>query len=116
MKERNLFKISLVGSILGIVILWLAASQIELSESMISQIDGVPEGDEVLVKGVVTKVTDTEKVAFLDISQEEIKSVTVVLFKDEDVDLAEGDYVEIEGTVEDYEGEREIIANKVEVK
>ncbi|MBW2963301.1 OB-fold nucleic acid binding domain-containing protein [Candidatus Woesearchaeota archaeon] len=116
MKERNLFKISLIGSILGIVILWLVSSQIELSESMISKIDSVPEGDEVLVKGVVTKVTDTEKVVFLDVSQEEIKSVTVVLFKDGDVSLAAGDYVEIEGTVEDYEGKREIIGNKVEVK
>jgi len=116
MKERNLFKISLIGSILGIVILWLVASQIELSESMISRIDDVPEGDEVLVKGVVTRVTNTEKVVFLDVSQEEIKSVTVVLFKDEDVSLMVGDYVEIEGTVEDYQGEREIIGNKVEVK
>ncbi|MCK4589940.1 MAG: OB-fold nucleic acid binding domain-containing protein [Nanoarchaeota archaeon] len=116
MKERNLFKISLIGAVLGIVILYLIASEISLSESMISRIDDLPEGETVLVKGVVKRVTNVEKVAFLDVAQEEIKTITVVLFKDRDVELSEGDYVLIEGTTEDYEGKKEIIGNKVEVR
>ena len=98
MKEKSLFKISLIGSVLGVIILWLASSQMGLSEKMISQIDDVPEGDEVLVRGVVTRFVEKEKVAFIEVSQEEIKDVTVVLFKDADpIDLSEGDYVEVEG-------------------
>ena len=117
MKERNLFKISLIGSVLGEIILWLASSQMGISEKMISQIDDVPEGDEILVRGVVTRYVEKERVAFIEVAQEEIKEVTVVLFKDSDLyDLSEGDYVEIEGSIEDYEGKREIIGNRVEVK
>lgn len=116
MENRNLYKISLIGGILGIVILYLVASEISLSESMISKIDDLPEGESVLVKGIVERVTNTEKVAFLEISQEEIKKTTVVLFKDKDVELEAGDYVLIEGTTEDYEGKKEIIGNKVEVR
>jgi len=116
MRERSLFKISLIGGIVGVVILYLVASELALDKSLISKIDGVPEGNEVLVQGVVERVTNTEKVAFLEVAQEEVKSVTVVLFKDSDIELSAGDVVEIEGTVEDYEGKKEIIGNKVEVK
>jgi len=55
-------------------------------------------------------------VAFLDVAQEEVKSVTVVLFKDSDIEISEGDIVEVEGSIEDYLGKREIIGNRVEVK
>lgn len=116
MKERNLFKISLIGSIVGLVILWLISTQMGLSESPIDQIDDIPEGEEVLIRGVLTKIGGNEKVAFLDVAQEKIESVTVVLFKDSDVELSVGDYVEVEGTVEDYLGKKEIIGNQIEVK
>jgi len=35
------------------------------------------------------------------------------LFKDSEIFLEEGDYVEVTGTVEDYNGKKEVIANKV---
>jgi len=111
-----LLKISLMGAIVGIVILFLVASEIELSETQISQIDSLPEEEEVLVRGLLTRVTNREKVAFLEVAQEEIKEITVVLFKDREIKLNEGDYVEIQGNVEDYQGEREIIGNRVEIK
>ena len=83
---------------------------------MISKIDDLPEGETVFVKGVVQRVTNIEKVAFLEVAQEEVKTMTVVLFKNKDVILSPGDYVLIEGTTEDYEGKKEIIGNKVEVR
>lgn len=116
MKEKSLFKISLIGAVIGIVILFLVASEIELSEIQISRIDSVPEEEEVLVRGLVTRVTDRDKVAFLEVAQEEVKEITVVLFKDREIELEQGDYVEIQGSVEDYQGEKEIIGNRVEIK
>ena len=37
----------------------------------------------------------------------------MVLFKESNLNLQQGDYVEITGTVEDYEGQKEIIGSKV---
>ena len=116
MKERVLFKISLIGAVLGVLILYLVSLQSGLDESLISELGNFDDEDDVKIVGVVTRVTEKEKVAFLEVAQEEVKSITVVLFKDENISLVEGDYVEIEGSLETYRGEKEIIGNKVEVK
>ena len=116
MKERNLFKISLIGAVLGVLTLYFISLQMDVGERSIGELDGVKDDQDVKVIGVVKRIGGTDKVAFLEIAQEEVKTVTVVLFKDENVSLVEGDVVEIEGSVETYRGEKEIIGNKVEVK
>lgn len=108
--------ISLAGAVVGIVILYFVSSGLEIKESLINQLDSVPDGDEVLVRGVVKAVTNKDKVAFLEVAQEEVKTVSVVLFKDDNISLAVGDYVEVEGTTETYLGKKEIIGSRVEVK
>lgn len=111
-----MYIICLMGTIVGIVILYFVSSGLEIKESTISQLDNGADGDEVLVRGVVKQITNKDKVAFLEVAQEEVKTVSVVLFKDENVSLAVGDYVEVEGTTETYLGEKEIIGSRVEVK
>lgn len=116
MKEKTLFKISLVGAILGVLILYLVSLQGSIEDKTISELNEVEDEDDVKIAGLVKRVTDTEKVIFLELAQEEVKTITVVLFKDKNISLAEGDIVEIEGSVETYKGEKEIIGNRVEVK
>ncbi|MFH1682262.1 MAG: OB-fold nucleic acid binding domain-containing protein [Candidatus Woesearchaeota archaeon] len=111
MEEKNLLKIAIFVSLTGLLLLFFLSSWTGLDP--VASLEGIAEEEEVLVAGVVGKVSDQETVLFLEILNEKVEKTEVVLFKEEDVFLSEGDYVEITGTVEDYEGKKEIIANKV---
>jgi len=58
-------------------------------------------------------VVNMEKVSFLKVAQEKTEVVSIVLFKEEDINLEKGDYVEVIGEIEEYEGKNEIIGNLV---
>ena len=111
MEEKTLLKISLLVCLAGLLGLYFVSSG--MNPAVSSNLDSVENEEEVMVKGVLSKVTDTDKVAFLEVSNEKIETVTVVLFKDSEINLVEGDYVEILGTVEEWKGDKEIIGNKV---
>jgi DNA/RNA endonuclease YhcR with UshA esterase domain len=83
---------------------------IDLADSNIKDI----KADEfVKIKGIVESVNEREKVAFVNIIQPE--QIEVVLFKDkENLDLQTGDYVEVSGKSEVYNGEMQIVASVVE--
>lgn len=83
MNEQLLLKIALVSAILGLIVLFLITQRIELSQTQINKIDHVNE--DVLVKGVVTRVTDKGNLAFLEITKPE--KITVVVFKDNVIDI-----------------------------
>ncbi len=111
MEERLLLKIALGVSLIGVLILYFLSAEISLSR--IENIETIEPEEEVEVRGKIGKISEQEKVAFLEIWNEKIEKVKVVLFKEGDIDLKEGDYVEITGTVEEYQGEKELIGNKV---
>ena len=111
MQEKTLLKISLFVSLGGLLLLYYLSSGVNLDA--ITGIEEVEENKEVLVRGKLGKVKELDKVAFLEIWREKIMKTPVVLFKDSNISLKPGDYVEITGTVEDYQGKKEIIGNKV---
>lgn len=111
MEEKTLLKVSLVVGLLGALLLYFISSGIDLEA--VKGLGGIMEEEEIKINGIVGKVVEKEKVAFLEVLNEKIEKVNVVLFKDEKISLSEGDYVEILGTVEEYEGKKEVIGNKV---
>ncbi len=111
MQEQILLKIALISAVLGLVALFLVTQRIELSQTQINQIDQINE--DVLIKGVVTRVTDREDLLFLEITKPE--KITVIMFKDGIIDIEKGDAVEIIGRTDEFEGKEEIIANEVRV-
>lgn len=111
MEEKTLLKLSLIISLSGLVLLYFLSSGIDLEA--VPGIEEVEENSEITVRGNLGKVTQLDTVAFLELWQEKIVKTTVVLFKDQNISLQAGDYVEISGTVEDYEGKKEVIGNKV---
>lgn len=113
MKEKTLLKIALICTIVGLIVLYFISSNITIQEVDLSRIDETDIGDDIKLIGRVEKVSDVEKVMFLDVGQQKIESISVILFKDSDIAISEGDYVEIIGEIEEYEGERQVIANKV---
>jgi len=116
MHNNTLLKIALLGSVIGVGLLFLLSSSIEIDEQLISKLDEVREGELVEVSGVVVSLNDLGKVMYLDIEERKIEDVSVVLFKDGRVKVREGDYVKVIGSVEEYNGEKQIIGSKVEVK
>lgn len=109
MNERNLIRISLVFSLIGIFILFLISQNYYLPDSDIKELE---ENKFVNIRGIVDKVSDSDKVAFIELIQPD--SVSVVLFKDKYIDIQEGDYIEVRGMTEEYEGKLQIVGNVVE--
>lgn len=113
MNDKTLLRIALLGSVVGVVILLLLSEQIGVQKEVISRLDGVPEGKEVEVVGKILRFSDKGKVAFVEIAEQKIEAVNVVLFKDRNITLREGDIVRVTGSVEEYEGKKEILGNRV---
>ncbi len=111
MKEKTLFKTALIVSIVGVAVLFFISDFSELGETDIQEITIDDLDKNVKVIGAVTKVIDTDKVIIMDIAQQE--ELKVVVFKDKNVSLKRGDYIEVLGTVEEYKGELEIIGDRI---
>ena len=117
MKEKTLFKIALVCSVIGLAVLFFVSDNISIDSVDVSSLDSTDIGHEVKVIGSVSKVSSTDKVVFLTVGQQKVEDVSVVLFKDSsDILIKKGDVVELVGTVDDYEGSINIIANAVKVR
>lgn len=115
MKEKTLLKIALICSLVGLIGLFFVSERISIEEIDVSKINEEEIGKVVKIIGRIERVSDADKVMFLEIGQEKIETVSIILFKDSDISLEKGDYVEIIGSVEDYEGKREVIANRVRI-
>jgi len=111
MEEKTLLKVSLIVGLVGVVALYFLSSGVDIEA--VTGIDSFEEEEEVKLTGVVGRVTEREGVVFLEILNEKVERTAVVLFKDGGLSVSEGDYVEILGTVEEYNGEKEVIGNKV---
>lgn len=113
MEESFLLRAAVVCSIIGVIALYLISGRIDAGEADISRItSGQADGD-VSVSGRVARMT--EKDSFMIIELEKEERIDVFLFKNSHVLLNEGDYVEVRGSVDEYEGEKEIIADEIRV-
>ena len=112
MKETTLLRIALICSLVGLVALYFASTKIELKEYVPNQLNK-NIGDDVKLKGTITKITDKGDVVFLEINQN--NPITVVLFTDDNLKLKNNETIEVFGKVEEYKGKEEIIAQKIRV-
>ena len=109
MKEKALLKIALVASCIGLLLLFIFSKNIEVNEATIDKIDGMQD-EEVRIQGVVERVSNMEKVTFIEITQE--VSTTVVVF--DNISIETGERIEVIGKVDEYNGESEILAEIIE--
>tara|TARA_Y100000310_G_scaffold298572_1_gene332614 strand:+ start:4636 stop:4995 length:360 start_codon:yes stop_codon:yes gene_type:complete len=115
MKESLLLKIALITTLLGIFVLYVVSDNIKIKELSLDEINDEAIGNMVKVLGKVERVTELDKVTFIDVSQPSTAKVVVFREKEKDdtLGLEQDDYVEIIGKIEDYEGEMEIIAERI---
>jgi hypothetical protein len=114
MEEKTLYKIALITTVIGLIILYLYAEEIKLNS--LHSLDENPAAEKVILTGTVKKISMRDKATFLELWGEKVEKTDVIIFNDADVYLEENDEVEITGTVEDYNGKKEVIASKVVLK
>ena len=111
MKEKTLLKIALIISITGAAMLYYISEITGIEEKVIEKIDSTDIEKDLQINGKVERVTETDKIMIMEVSQP--KTITVVAFKDGKINIKEGDMVKITGSVEEYQGKPEIIADEI---
>jgi len=114
MQEKQLIKVSLIVASIGLLVLLFFADSFELVT--INNIENVENEQEVKLQGVITRLTQLDKVVFIELEGEQVIKSDVILFPDGDIYLQEGNYVEITGTIEEYNNKKELIANEIVLK
>ena len=112
MDDSTLRKIAIIGAFIGLVLVALLPGQ----QDIVAQIEDIPEGKEVKITGVVDSARDAGKVMFLTLAEQKIEKTHVVLFKSRNITFDEGTVVSVTGTIDDYNGEKQIIGSRVELK
>lgn len=115
MDESILLRIALVCGVAGVIGLYFVSENTGITEISISKINNENIGSTVVVIGTVQKVADFEKTMIIDVSDENGKLVSVLLFKDGKIKINEGNKIKITGTVEEYKGKMELIGEEVKV-
>ena len=114
MQEKDIYKISLILVIVGLIFLFFYSG--ELSTNVVDNIDNLPEAEKVTIQGKISQISVHDKVTFLKITGEKIITTDVILFSEEEVFLEEGNFVQISGIIEDYQGKKEVIASDIIIK
>ena len=113
MKETTLLKLALICSLVGLFLLYFISTKIEIKDYRPNVLSS-NAGDDVKLKGTISKVTDKGNVVFVELSQE--FPVSVVVFTNENFSsLKKNDLIEVFGKVQEYNGKNEIVAQKIMV-
>ena len=113
MKEKTLLKISLIGSLAGILLLFIISGKLKVDEKVIAEIDETEFGSSVRISGVVADVKERGSVILINVAQ--LEQIEVVVFN-ANITLNKGDYVEVTGSLGEYEGNMQLIADKIVLK
>jgi hypothetical protein len=103
MRDSTLFKIALVITVIGLALLFLVQDNINITSDT--------NLEYVKLTGKVENIVNTGSVTIMEISKQD--SVDVVMY--DVVRLKVGDEIEILGEFDEYEGETQIIAQRVRV-
>jgi hypothetical protein len=111
MDEKDLYRIALVMMAIGFIVLLFYA---ELSPNQVTKtIAEASSGEDIKLSGTIIKATAKEKVWFVKIEGCTPTVTEATIFTQEPLFLQQGDYVEAEGKVEEYNGTRTVILSKV---
>ena len=111
MRESAILKIALIFSLIGLIALYFISEGIKVKEYTGRSINS-NIGDDVKLEGIVKNVRKTQNAAFIEVEQK--VPLKVVVLKNE-VNLTAGEIVEVIGEVQEYNGNEEIMANRIRV-
>lgn len=126
MNESQIMKLSLIGSIIGIIALYFVAITIEPVHVNIDETMSKYTSSIILVNGIVSDIYLHEDGHIFFTLSNNTGEIKVVLWKDtvkqlklkhvKIDELKNGDHLEITGTVEYYKGELEFMPLRAQVK
>ena len=114
MQEKTLVQLSLIITVLGLSFLFVYTQTFDLEPT--ADVEASLPSEKVLMKGTVKNLQVTEKAVFFELEGEKIVQTDIILFPDSSIYLREDDHVELTGQVEEYKGEKEVIAEKIVLK
>lgn len=115
MNETQLLRITLVVALLGIIILFFLAKNIEVSKVRIDEISDEFIGKRVAISGTVQEIRLAKNMTFITIAQKEsVNNMLVVAFEPLTF-IQQDDSVIVSGQVKEYYGKLEIVAESVEL-
>lgn len=113
MKESTLLRIAIIVSLIGLCLIYAVAESIEISDTTIEKITSGETEETVKITGNVVSVSRKGGATRLVLA--ETTEINAVVFSS-DIELAPGDSVEIAGKISEYNGEKEIIADRIIIK
>ncbi len=99
MRERTLITISLVGTIVGIIVLFFITENFDLKSTK----------DSIELEGVVEQISTSSDVTFMEIRPSD--TITAVAFKELDIPL--GKKVKLKGDFKKYKNNVEFVVEEV---
>jgi len=112
MKERQLLSVSFIFSLIGILII-LAISYVSGPETYeISELSKDNLDDFVKVEGNIESFYETPGLYLINLVDDSGK-ITIVVFKEDEISLIEGEFISVEGSVVEYGDKIEIIAKEI---
>ncbi len=114
MDDRQLFHFALCIALLGIIALYVVAEKIESDTVRIDDITDEFLGKKVTLSGTIQKITVLEKMTLITIAQKGSVSTMLVVVFDPLSDIFQGDVIKVSGTVKEYKGRLEVVAERIE--
>jgi len=109
-----LFKIALVCSLVGIFLILFIVQKYEVPSFDIEELDKSMLDEMVSVKGNINRLTETPGLYIINL-EDSTGEVTVVVFKEDELDLVIGESLKVEGNLIEYKNEVEIIAKEIKI-
>ncbi len=109
MDEKQLLRISFFVSLVGLILLYFMAKNIEVSEIALNKAGQVKDDEIIRLKGVVNKVSQKDKATVIEISQN--SNISIIVF--ENIIVEKNRTIEVIGKVKDYNGSKEIVAEEI---
>ena len=112
MKEKTLLRLSLGFSLFGLIMLYLISGMVFVDEDSISKIDGTDIGNTIKLNAVVSSVENRGTVTLINVVQ--LENMDVVVF--DNISLNKGEYIEVIGKIDEYNGKNQLIVDKIVLK
>lgn len=109
-----MFKIALVCSLVGIFLILFIVQKYEVPSFDIEELDKSMLDEMVSVKGNINRLTETPGLYIINL-EDSTGEVTVVVFKEDELDLVIGESLKVEGNLIEYKNEVEIIAKEIKI-
>ena len=112
MDEQTLFKLALIISFAGLLLLIFISDTIEIKKYNIKDINKKLLNKQVKVSGTIERVTETPGLVIFDI-KDKTGIITAIAFKETFINLTQNQHIEVEGKVIEYKDKLEIQVDQI---